>query len=140
MRGSPPCDVWINAQPRQDPARWVTVEASVSVRLIGKLLRSTWLASDPRKVDDQRQDLLMVADIGSGDFDPKGNAVPIDHQGVFRALFSAVHGAGARQLATAERSGVDAVDDGDVRIQAIVLPQESQQIGFQVIPDAQSFP
>src|SRR5690349_1136285 len=93
MRRTPPCDMRINAEPGEYPTRRVTIEPSIGVRFIGKFLGPPRLACDLGKVDYQRHDLLMVADVGPSDADAKGHAMPIDHQGVFGPLFPAVHGA-----------------------------------------------
>src|SRR5262245_47372621 len=140
MRCSPPCDVRVDSQPSQDAPGSVAVEATIRVQFVGQLLRPTRFAAYSGEARDQRQQLAMVADVRPRDPGAKRYTMAIDHQRVLCAFFSAVYRAGASLLAATERSHVDAVDDGDVRIQTLGLPQESQQIGMQVVPNTKPLP
>ena len=82
----------------------------------------------------------VVAGVGPGRADRQRHPVPVDQQRVLRALFPAVHGAGAGLLAAAEGPHDDAVDDDRVGVELAGLPQQPQQVGVQAVPDAQLLP
>src|SRR4051812_36919113 len=64
VRRPPLGDVRLDPQPSQQRPQRLTVVAPVGVRLVGQLLRPARPAADLREVEDQRQDLAVVACVG----------------------------------------------------------------------------
>jgi hypothetical protein len=59
---------------------------------------------------------------------------------VFRAFFPAIHGTGARLLASAEGAHQDGIDDDQIGVELARLTQQTQQIDVQAVPDAHLLP
>src|ERR1051326_4853805 len=104
-------DLGFNAQPAEQPAGGLTVVAGVGVQLVRQFFGAADLPTDVREVEDDRDDLLVVAGVGPRRVDGQRDAMPIDHERMFRAFFPAIDRAGAGLLPTAERPHDDPIDD-----------------------------
>src|SRR6266540_1565564 len=77
--------------------------APVGVPFGGQLLGATWRARHLREVQHPWDDLPVVAGVRRCRAESQRYPMPLHQQRVFGAHFSAVYGAGAGQLATAEQ-------------------------------------
>ena len=95
-------NVRFNAQPAEYGSRGFAVVTRVGIKILGMRRRTSHFARHGRIRNDRRKDLQLIAAIGRRSAYHQRNAIAIDHECVFRPFFPAVHGAGARLVATAK--------------------------------------
>jgi hypothetical protein len=66
--------------------------------------------------------------------------MPIDQERVFAPFFPAIHGAGTCLLPAAEGTHDHRIDDGQVGVELARLPQQTQQVGVELVPAAHLLP
>src|SRR5262249_7130386 len=84
-----PTNVRLDTQPGQQPAGRVAVVAPIGVQPVGHLLGTASLATDGGKLQHQRDDLPVVAGVGSGGADSQRYAVAVHQERMFAAFFAA---------------------------------------------------
>src|ERR1700722_3338035 len=133
-------DVRFNPEPGQQSPSCVAVVASVSVQFVRDFLGPAHLAANLWELKDDRNDLLLVAGICPSGADSQRHSVAVHQQRVFGAQFSAVHGARAGLLPTAEGPHDDTVHDDEIGIEFVSLAKQSQQIGVEPVPGTHFLP
>src|SRR3954453_4347048 len=95
-------DVRLDPQEPQDPTGRLAVVPAVRVQLVGQLLGPPRLPADPREVHHDRDDLGVVAGVGTGRPERQRHAPPIDQERVLGPELPAVHRALAGLLTAPE--------------------------------------
>src|SRR5690606_26560298 len=85
MRRTPLGDSWCDAEPGQQPTRVIAVIATIGIDHVRQFGRTPWLATNNRIIQHKRHDLSVVTGTRPGGANRQGNAVAIDHDGVFGA-------------------------------------------------------
>src|SRR5581483_688516 len=140
MRCLSTSDQWFDAQPAKQMPGIVAVVAAVGQENVRLLRRPTWFAAHHRVIQNDGQDLRVIAGVGTCRANGQRDAMPVDKQGVFGAQFSAVHRAGTGVVAASHCPNAHAIDDRRMRIQLTSFSQQLEPVHVQAVPNAQLFP